>query len=268
MSAENNSSIDKKPAVDIADLSVEIARTPILHACTLQAQQGTLTAICGPNGCGKSTLLRALCGLQAASHGQIAIGGHAIHELTASERARRIAWVPQHSEIAGGTEVQAVVRLGRFAHHAGAFRLSADDQAIVASAMAHCDVAHLATRLIGTLSGGERARVLLARALATEAPLICLDEPTASLDLAHAYECLELCRDIATKGQTVVMVLHRLDEVERWADHVVVLHQGAVVTSGAPKDTLSDAVLHRVWGVERRVGQADAFTLLAHRKLS
>ena len=119
----------------------------------------------------------------------------------------------------------------------------------------------LAARSIGSLSGGERARVFVARALATEAPILCLDEPTASLDISHAFACLQLCRELAANGQAIVIVLHRLDEIERWADEVYVMHQGSVVSTGAPVDALDTSTLAQVW-VQRRAAQADAFFLL------
>ena len=211
-------------------------------------EPGRITAICGPNGAGKSTLLQALAGLIEPDRGEVLLGDAALP--TGRERARRIGYLPQVDEVAWDLSVAALASLGRLPH-----RDRGEPQ--VAAALAALDLAHLAERPVSTLSGGERARALLARVLAGEPEWILADEPLAALDLAHQLALLARLREAAGRGAGVVLVLHH-------ADRVVVLAHGAVAADGAPGEALSEETIARVWGVTARwLGEPGARALVA-----
>ena len=218
-------------------------------------EPGRITAICGPNGAGKSTLLQALAGLIEPDRGEVLLGDAALP--TGRERARRIGYLPQVGEVAWDLSVAALASLGRLPH-----RDRGEPQ--VAAALAALDLAHLAERPVSTLSGGERARALLARVLAGEPEWILADEPLAALDLAHQLALLARLREAATRGTGVVLVLHDLALAMNHADRVVVLAHGAVAADGAPGEALSEETIARVWGVTARwLGEPGARALVA-----
>ncbi len=205
-------------------------------------QPGTLTMICGPNGAGKTTLLRALAGLQP---GPVTLGDTPLSALPPRRRAQAIGYLPQHGEAAWNLTAEALVRLGRLPHRTS----RAADDAACHAALAALDCTHLALRPVHTLSGGERARVALARVLAGQPHWILADEPLASLDLAQARALLRHLRQLADQGTGVVLVAHSLAHAMNHADHVIVLHQGRVAASGPPQQALAAHILDEVWGV-------------------
>ena len=209
---------------------------------------GEVTAICGPNGAGKSTLLAALAGLLAPTNGAVMRDGAPLARSTARERAQAIGYLPQTAEIAWDIDVATLAGLGRLPWRTSA----AEDAAAVASALAALDLDHLAARPVAQLSGGERARALLARVLAGKPRWILADEPLASLDLAHQAALLERFRALADTGIGVVLVLHDLARARNRADRVRVLESGRLVADGAPGEALSEAVIASVWGVKTR----------------
>ena len=218
-------------------------------------EPGRITAICGPNGAGKSTLLQALAGLIEPDRGEVLLGDAALP--AGRERARRIGYLPQVGEVAWDLSVAALASLGRLPH-----RDRGEPQ--VAAALAALDLAHLAERPVSTLSGGERARALLARVLAGEPEWILADEPLAALDLAHQLALLARLREAAGRGAGVVLVLHDLALAMNHADRVVVLAHGAVAADGAPGEALSEETIARVWGVTARwLGEPGARALVA-----
>ena len=218
-------------------------------------EPGRITAICGPNGAGKSTLLQALAGLIEPDRGEVLLGDAALP--TGRERARRIGYLPQVGEVAWDLSVAALASLGRLPHRDRG-------EPLVAAALAALDLAHLAERPVSTLSGGERARALLARVLAGEPEWILADEPLAALDLAHQLALLARLREAAGRGAGVVLVLHDLALAMNHADRVVVLAHGAVAADGAPGEALSEETIARVWGVTARwLGEPGARALVA-----
>jgi iron complex transport system ATP-binding protein len=214
-----------------------------LNGVSADLQPGCVTAIVGPNGAGKSTLLSALAGLIP---GQVTLNDRALPTLSPRERAQAIGFLPQGSDVAWNLSVETLVGLGRLPHRTSR---GIDDRA-VAQALTDMALAPFARRPIGTLSGGERARALLARVLAGEPDWVLADEPLASLDLGHARALLAHFRRLADVGKGVVLVMHDLAQAMNHADHVVVLHEGSVAAVGAPPDALHPAVIARVWGVE------------------
>ncbi len=213
-----------------------------LAGVTAALQPGTLTAICGPNGAGKTTLLRALAGLQS---GPITLGDQPLSAIPPRTRAQAIGYLPQHGEAAWNLTAKALVRLGRLPHRTSA----AEDEAACQAALAALDLLDLAQRPIHTLSGGERARVLLARVLAGSPRWILADEPLASLDLAHTRTLLQHLRRLADQGVGVIVVVHSLAHAMNHAGRALVLHEGRLAADGLPETALSADVLEQVWGV-------------------
>jgi iron complex transport system ATP-binding protein len=242
------------PGLEVRDLGVALGGRPIVRAVSFAADRGTVTAVLGPNGAGKTTLLKALVGLLPYS-GQILVDGR---DLAAGsrrsrrqrrERARLVAYVPQRSALDAPLRVETVVGHGRYAHESSAV-LQGEDLRAVRAAMAATDIADLAGRSYLELSGGEQRRVLIARALATGARILLLDEPTESLDVGHALALFGLLRDLATSGVCVIAVLHDLNDALAFTDRALLLDGGAVAAAGATADILTDEPIRRVYGVE------------------
>lgn len=234
-------------------LTVAIRGRRVLHDVTLTLDRG-LVGVLGPNGAGKSTLVRALLGLVPAT-GRVAIDG--VEGRARADIARRVAYLPQGQQLHWPVSVERLVALGRLPHLAPFSRLSEGDRAAIDGAMAAADVADLAGRPATELSGGERARALLARALAVEAPALIADEPLASLDPAHQLAGMALLRAQADAGVLVVAVLHDLALAARHCDRVVVLDRGEIVADGAPYDALTPELLASTFGIRAAVAEVE-----------
>ncbi len=232
------------------------ADRPALESVTLAVNPGRLVAIVGPNGGGKTTLLRALLGLPRVS-GDVTLGDRPIEAWSARERARRIGLVAQREEYPFAWRVDEVVSFGRYAWLPTLASLRPEDHAIVAESMRRADVTGLAARRIDTLSGGEWQRVRIARALAQEPTILALDEPTASLDLGHEMEIFELVRRFVDEGLAAVVVTHHLNIAARFADEMILLHQGRAVAHGTPAEVLDPARLATVFQWPVAVTQLD-----------
>lgn len=223
---------------------------------SIALEPGTITAICGPNGAGKSTLLQALAGLIAPELGHVCLGEEMLGGMTPRARGRAIGYLPQAAEMAWDVPVRSLVALGRMPH--GDARMEPIDAALAA-----LDLTGFADRRAQTLSGGETARVLLARVLAGEPRWILADEPLAALDLAHQLALLAHLRRSAEGGAGVVLVLHDLALAMNHADRAVVLDDGRVVADGACEDALATEVIERVWCVPARwLGEPGARALV------
>lgn len=235
----------------VAGLSVVLGGRQVLDGVDLAVRPGEVVVVVGPNGAGKTTLLKAVAGLLSAK-GTIAVEDVPLHRLSLAERARRIAYLPQGHVFHWPLAVEDIVALGRLPRGAGA-DLSASDRAAVTRAMVDTGVADHAGRAVTTLSGGERARVALARVLATEARLILADEPTAALDPRYQLIVLDTLRRHANGGGAVIAVLHDLGLAARRADRIVVLDQGRIVADGAPREVLTKALLAKTFGVNAQI---------------
>jgi iron complex transport system ATP-binding protein len=229
-----------------------------LRDVDVEIEPGHITAICGPNGAGKSTLLTALAGLLVPDSGQVGIDGTDIAAMHPRTRAQRIGYLPQDGEAAWDVAVRSLVALGRMPH--------GDDGAeAVEQALAALDLVPLATRPISKLSGGEKARALLARVLAGEPEWLLADEPLAALDIGHQLTLLRHLRQVADNGTGVVLVLHDLSLAMNHADHVVVLDKGSLIASGSPEAALSRDMIAQVWDVQGRwIGDPGARALITH----
>ncbi|MEO8635199.1 MAG: ABC transporter ATP-binding protein [Gemmatimonadales bacterium] len=221
--------------------------TPALDSVSVAVDAGELVAIVGPNGGGKTTLLGATLGTLARSAGRVEILDRALDSWTPRDLARVIGVVTQREEMAFPLRVRESVGLGRYARLAALAAPGAADEAAVADAMRRANVAGLAMRRTDTLSGGEWQRVRVARALAQEPRLLVLDEPTAALDVRHEMEVFELIRRLCTEGIGTLLVTHHLNLAARYADRMLLLHQGRLVVDGRPADVLRAGTLAEVF---------------------
>lgn len=225
----------------------------VLDGIDLAFKAGEVTAIVGPNGAGKTTLLRHLAGLDVPAAGQVELRGQPLASLGSAVRAWSIAYLPQAASAYWPLRARDLVALGRLPHGADLSRpMKAPDEEAVQRALERVDGLRLAGRAIDTLSQGERARLMMARALATEAPIFLADEPVASLDPAYALETMTILRAEAARGVCVIVVLHDLGLAARFADRIVVLANRKIATDGPPAVALSAGVIDTAYGVTFR----------------
>ncbi len=230
-------------------LALALGGTPVLADVSVALPPGRVTAIIGPNGAGKSSLLACLAGLSAPEAGQVMLDGRPLAALPPADRARRIGFLPQVAEVNWEIDVATLVALGRLPHRRGWAGPSPADAAAIAAAIAATDLAGLAGRVVNSLSGGERARALLARVLAGQPHWLLADEPLANLDPAHQWDTLACLRAAAAAGAGVAIVLHDLAHAARIADHLVLMAAGRVVAAGPPETVLTPERIADVYGV-------------------
>jgi iron complex transport system ATP-binding protein len=235
------------PLLHAADVAAALGGHAVLHGVDVEVDAGEVVGLIGPNGAGKSTLLRAVTGLIPAS-GTIELRGKAVSGLSRREVARTLAVVQQLPEAPIAMRVDELALLGRNPHLGLLGRESERDYAIARAAMQRAGCEHLAERTLGTLSGGERRRAFIARALAQEPRLLLLDEPTANLDVQAQCEIFELLRALAADGVGVLVVVHDLTIAAAYCDRVALLSQGRLVASGVPGAVLTERTLRDVYG--------------------
>lgn len=234
-------------ALDLNDVSVRFGDRTVLDRVSAQIGYGEVVGVLGPNGAGKSTLLRAIQRL-CPFEGQVRIGDTDVGRMSARELARCVAYVPQDRTVTWPLSVAALVDLGRLPYRQAFSRASAAGDAVVAQAMERMDIGPLSDRVATTLSGGEMARVLIARALAQDTPILLADEPTAGLDPEHQIRLLELLRKLSADGKAVVLTLHDLHLAAQWCDRVVLLGDGQVRQAGPPDEVLTRDTLRGLYG--------------------
>lgn len=239
--------------IEARNIGVTISGRSILDGVGISVEPGRVTGLIGPNGAGKTTLVRVLAGLQETSCGDILLDGEATAKVSRATFARRVAYLPQGAEIHWPLTVERLVALGRLPHLTAFQRPAGQDHAAILRAMKETDVTHLADRTVTTLSGGERGRVMIARALAGEPRVLLADEPVAALDPYHQLHVMELLTRIAQTGAAVLVVLHDLVLAARYCAHLVLLDSGKVVTSGPPSEVLSEENLRDVYRVRGRM---------------
>jgi iron complex transport system ATP-binding protein len=239
--------------LDVHDVHVELGGKQILDAVSADVEDGRLVGVVGPNGAGKSTLLRAMNGVIEPASGTVLVDDDAVHELPSKAASRRIASVPQEGHVGFEFTVRETVEMGRHPHVP---RFGSDDNPnAVDRAMERAEVAQFADRDVTSLSGGEKQRVLLARALAQQTPVLLLDEPTASLDVNHQIRTLELVRGLVEDAdRAVVAAIHDLDLAARYCDELVLVADGRVLDSGVPESVLTPAAIREAFDARVAVG--------------
>jgi iron complex transport system ATP-binding protein len=241
----------------------------VVRGASVEIATGRLVGLVGPNGSGKSTLIRLLAGLWRPDEGTVRLGGEKLGAMPRPEVARRVACVPQETRIEFGFSARQIVAMARYPLRGRFQRETVEDAAAVDQAMQQTDVTHLRDQPATLLSGGERQRLLMARALATGARILLLDEPTSNLDVDHRLEVLDLCRGLVRRGHGVVLATHDLDAAFSSTDITAVIDHGRIVALGRPEDVLSDATLRQTFHVRsERVRGADGTPFLSLKRLS
>ncbi len=228
---------------------------PVLDDVNVNLEAGKLIGIIGPNGAGKTTLLKILAGLLKPESGQLIIDGKSFDSFKSTERARRIAYLEQYSFVHWPLSVEQLVRLGRFPHRDSADNSPENDEEVVRQVMQQVGIQDLATRTFNSLSGGERARVLLARALIVQADHLLVDEPIASLDLKYQFEIMELLRNQASDGTCVGVILHDLNLAAKYCDFIYLMCKGKVIYNGRPEQVLTQENIKSIFDINARVVQ-------------
>jgi iron complex transport system ATP-binding protein len=242
------------PALQATGITVRIGRQALVEDVSLSLPAGSMTVLLGPNGAGKTTLLRVLAGVIVPTTGDVYLGESRIRHLGRSAIARRCAYLPQHTSATFDICAEDVVALGRYAHVGPWRTLSRQDYEAIHQAMERVGVTALRHRALPTLSGGERQRVLIARALAQEAPVMLLDEPSAALDIGRQMELMALLADLHAEGRTILAALHDLRLAMEFFPRAMLLHGGQLVAEGATATVLVGPYVEMAYGVriERR----------------
>ena len=244
-------------ALAATGLTVRVGGRALVDDVELTASPGEWVTVIGPNGAGKTTLVHAVAGLRSLDGGRVALSGRDLSTLSSRARASLVAFVPQTPVVPEGLSVAEYVLLGRVAHRSLLRGETPRDRAVAGEVMARLDLTELALRSVHTLSGGERQRAVIARALAQEAPLLVLDEPTTGLDLRHQLDVLEVvAEERRSRRIAVLATLHDLTLAGRFADRIVLLDGGRTVATGAVRDVLTEELLCAHYGV--------AVTVLEH----
>lgn len=239
--------------VVIDDATIGYDKRIISERLSVDIPDGSFTAIIGPNGCGKSTLLRAIARVLTPTTGQVLLDGKAITSYRSKEVARQLGLLPQTSLSPDGIRVADLVARGRAPYQNLIQQWRTSDEDAVEAALAATRLTDLSGRLVDELSGGQRQRVWVAMLLAQDTPIMLLDEPTTFLDIAHQYELMELFRGFHDAGKTLVAVLHDLNQAARYADHLIVMRDGQVITTGPPADVITAELIGDVFGLRALV---------------
>ncbi|MES9928101.1 MAG: ATP-binding cassette domain-containing protein [Candidatus Thiodiazotropha sp. 6PDIVS] len=221
----------------------------ILEQIDIHIEPGEMLGLIGPNGAGKSTLLRLLAGVTEPDQGHLTLAGRPVNALTPKQRAQRIAYLPQLSEIAWPMSVERLVALGRLPHLEHWQQPTTQDMALIESVIEQTDLIPFRNRAYNTLSGGEQARVQLARALVTEADILLADEPVSALDPAHQLDVMTLLEEYCQSGHSVVIVLHDLALAAHFSTRLQLLHKGITLAEGTADEVLSDQHLETAYAI-------------------
>ncbi len=228
---------------------------PVLNDIDVSLEAGKLIGIIGPNGAGKTTLLKMLAGLLKPESGQVSLDGQSLNTIRPIERARRIAYLEQYSFVHWPLSVEQLIRLGRFPHRDRIDNSPENDQKVITQVMQQVGIQDLALRTFNSLSGGERARVLLARALAVQAGHLLVDEPIASLDLKYQFEIMELLSNQTNNDSCVGVILHDLNLAAKYCNFIYLIDEGKVISKGKPEQVLTQENIKSTFDINARVIQ-------------
>lgn len=232
------------------DLAFGYPERPVGRNLNLTVETGEVLCLLGPNGCGKTTLFKTLLGLLHTQGGRVTLGDDPLADLSRAEIARRIAYVPQAQDTAFPYTASDLVLMGRTAHRGVLAAPTREDRKIAQDSLAELGIAELGSREVTTLSGGQRQLVVVARAMAQAAPLIVMDEPTASLDFGNQVAVLSEIRKLAARGTGIILSTHNPDQAFAVASRVALMQDGVIVAQGAPSEILTPVRLKAVYGVD------------------
>ncbi|MFK0168934.1 ABC transporter ATP-binding protein [Streptomyces sp. NPDC090306] len=236
------------------EVSLGYGEREIISGLDVDLPPGRITVVVGPNACGKSTLLRAMARLLSPTAGTVLLDGRDIHRTPTKQVAASLGVLPQTPVAPEAITVADLVGRGRYPHQGWFRRWTSGDDEAVAAALLATDVLDLADRSVDELSGGQRQRVWIAMALAQETDILLLDEPTTYLDISHQLDVLDLLTDLnRERGVTLAVVLHDLNLACRYADHLIAMKGGRIVTEGAPSDVVTQSLVHEVFGLRSTV---------------
>lgn len=250
------------------NIHVSIKGRSILTGSSLAIPKGKLIGLIGPNGAGKSTLLRAIMGLTDYHTGAISLDGEDLSSWSLKERAQKIAYAAQGAPVHWPLTVEHIIALGRIPHLSPWQKINKSDHDLIQEAMQTTDTSHLAHRLTTTLSGGERACVMLARAIVTQADYLCADEPIASLDPYHQLQVMDILQQLARDGHGVLIILHDLTLAQRYCDQLVLMHKGKIIADGDADDVLTPDNLNAAYHIEASRWQENGDSFLVPWKRS
>ena len=241
--------------LSLSNIGLSITSKVILESINLELNSGELVVLLGANGAGKSSVLRSALGLVPVSTGESLIDEKLVTTLSSANRAKKVAYLPQKRPLAWPIKVFDVVSLGRYAFGVNLGRLKNDDLELVESAITNCGLEQLRNRRVDTLSGGEAARVHVARAFAANAALLLADEPTAALDPKHQLDVMQLIRRYVDMGGGALVVGHEASLAARFADRLVWMRDGGIIADGTVKETMTAAMMAQIYGVSAQIGE-------------
>ena len=237
-------------SIEVQNLSFSYGDRPVLHDISFRVEKGEFLSILGPNGVGKSTLFRCVLGLLSGYTGQVLVDGADSRSFSVREAARHIAYIPQSSHPIFNYSVFDIVLMGRTSGLSTFRSPKKKDAELCRWALEKVGIPHLSDRCFHRLSGGEQQLVLIARALVQKAPILMLDEPTASLDFGNQLLVLEQCRNLAREGYTVIRTTHNPEQSYQYSDRILTLQHGRVLAEGTPKEVLTEKTIRALYGVE------------------
>ncbi|MGW2005800.1 ABC transporter ATP-binding protein [Streptomyces nigrescens] len=249
-------SMTATPGLAVRALRAGYSGRTVVEGAEFALPAGQVAAIVGPNGCGKSTLLRTIARLHRPESGEVHADGADIWRLSRRQAARRIALLPQSPRAPEAVTVAGLVRYGRHPHQGLLRQWSREDEHAVREALEATGTTGLAAERLDRLSGGQRQRCWLAMVLAQQTPVVLLDEPTSALDLGHVVDVLELVREVAAAGRTVVMVQHDLAAAARYADTLIAMKAGRIIAHGEPRDTVDEALVKDLYALDADILRA------------
>ena len=237
-------------SIEVQNLSFSYGDRPVLHDISFRVEKGEFLSILGPNGVGKSTLFRCVLGLLSGYPGQVLVDGADSRSFTVREAARHFAYIPQSSHPIFNYSVFDIVLMGRTSGLSTFRSPKKQDAELCRWALEKVGIPHLSDRCFHRLSGGEQQLVLIARALVQKAPILMLDEPTASLDFGNQLLVLEQCRNLAREGYPVIQTTHNPEQSYQYSDRILTLQHGRVLAEGTPKEVLTEKTIRALYGVE------------------
>lgn len=250
------------------DISFSFGDTPVLESVSLAVTEGELVGLIGPNGAGKTTFLRLISGVLTPSQGTVTLDGDALDSLSTHEVGQRVAVVPQQTELSFDFSIRDVITMGRHPYQGRLERLQSADRSMVDRAMEQTETAYLADRPFSAISGGERKRVLIARAIAQDTPALLVDEPTASLDINHQVSVFELLRSLVAQDKAILAAVHDLNLAARYCDRLVLLAEGQIQASGTAESVLQSDRLRQAYGIDTSIEEnpvTETPMVVAHR---